>query len=97
MIVDITWSLSEDLFLVLYSDGNMRMYAFDVPEPQLYFEKQATGISSAQWVDTMSGDIITSTIKVGALRLWNAAHPSPKDMLKVGPHGILTITPSRTK
>ena len=42
----------------------------------------------------MSGDLITSTAKVGALRLWNAAHESPKDMLKVGPHGIQTITPS---
>ena len=74
----------------------MSMYAFDIPEPQIKFEKQATGISSVRWVDTMSGDMITSTTKVGALKLWNAAHESPKDMLKVGPHGILTITPSQS-
>lgn len=34
---------------------------------------------------------MTSTSKVGALRLWNAAHPEPKEMIKVGPHGILSI------
>ena len=73
------------------------MYAFEVADPQIIFEKQTTGISSVQWVDTMSGDMITSTVKVGALKLWNAAHETPKDMLKVGPHGILTITPSLTK
>ena len=45
------------------------------------------------WVDNISGDIITSTVKVGALRLWNASNENPKDMIKIGPHGITCIMP----
>ena len=50
-----------------------------------------------QWVDNVSGDIITSTNKVGALRLWNASNENPKEMIKVGPHGISTIVPIKSK
>lgn len=57
------------------------------------FEKQSTGISSIAWMDNISGDFISSTSKVGALRVWNAAHDNPKDMIKVGPHGISAIFP----
>lgn len=84
-IEDICWSLSEFLFLVVYSDGSMRLYEFEVPEPQIVFERTSTGISSVSWLDTMSGDFLTATTKVGALRLWNAAHETSKDMLKIGP------------
>jgi hypothetical protein len=49
------------------------------------------------WVDNISGDIVTSTNKVGALRLWNASNPVPKDMIKVGPHGISSIFPIKGK
>ena len=44
-------------------------------------------------MDNISGDFISSTSKVGALRVWNAAHDNPKDMIKVGPHGISAIFP----
>lgn len=47
------------------------------------------------WVDNVSGDIVTSSTKVGALKIWNAAHESNKDMIKVGPHGIHHIEPVR--
>jgi hypothetical protein len=44
-------------------------------------------------MDNISGDFVSSTAKVGALRVWNAAHESPKEMIKVGPHGISAIFP----
>lgn len=43
------------------------------------------------WIDTVSGDILTASTKVGALRIWNASNPSPKDMIKVSPHGIICM------
>ena len=46
-------------------------------------------------MDNISGDILTSTPKVGALRVWNAANETPKDMIKVAPHGIQLIVPVR--
>ena len=44
-------------------------------------------------MDRISGDFITSTAKVGALKMWNVAHTESKHMLKVSPKGIVTLTP----
>ena len=49
------------------------------------------------WIDNISGDIITSSPKVGALKVWNAANETPKDMIKVAPHGIFLIVPVKAK
>jgi hypothetical protein len=38
------------------------------------FEKQNIGVSSALWIDKVSGDFVTSSRKTGALRIWNAAN-----------------------
>lgn len=69
----------------------MVLYSAESEIPVMKFEKQSMGITAAAWIDNISGDFITASSKVGALRLWNAAHDSPKDMIKVGPHGILMI------
>lgn len=42
-------------------------------------------------MDNISGDIVTSSSKVGALKVWNAANEAPKDMIKIGPHGITSM------
>ena len=60
------------------------------------FEKQPAGISKAQWLDNVSGDFITSSAKVGALRVFNAAQPTPKDMIKVSRHGIVNFIPCQS-
>ena len=36
----------------------------------------------------MSGDFITSSLKVGAFRIWNASQKSSKSIIKVGGYGI---------
>ena len=71
----------------------MSMASLDSLQVVMNFEKQSTPISSLAWMDNISGDIVTSTSKVGALKVWNAASDSPKDMIKVGPHGITCIVP----
>ena len=75
----------------------MILFSLETYAPVIKFERQTTGISSLAWVDNVSGDIVTSTNKVGALRLWNAANESAKDMLKVAPHGITQIIPIKAK
>lgn len=52
------------------------------------YERQTVGVNGIIWRDDKSGDFITSNRKVGTLRLWNAAHKDPKQVLKVGSHGI---------
>jgi len=37
------------------------------------FEKQQSGISKVCWLDNVSGDFVTTTARVGVLRIWNAA------------------------
>lgn len=77
--------------MALSDKGDMMLASTEESEVKTTFQKQQTGISSISWIDNISGDFISSTNKVGALRLWNAAHSEPKEMIKVGPHGILSI------
>lgn len=49
------------------------------------------------WMDNISGEIVTASTKVGALRIWSSASDTPKDMIKVGPHGIASIYPLKHK
>jgi len=81
----IKYNPGEDIFVHLFSNQHMVLISEDTKEVQVEFEKQVNDITSVCWVDNVSGDFVTSTSKVGALRLWNAAHSKPKDMIKVGP------------
>jgi WD40 repeat protein len=96
-VVDLAWNPGDNLLIALFENGRMCMFSVESLTLAIIFEKQPTGISSCQWVDNISGDIITSTNKVGALRLWSASNENPKDMIKVGPHGISTIHPIKGK
>ena len=40
------------------------------------------------WIDNMSGDLITSSPKIGALKVWNVSHKSPRSTVKVGSTGV---------
>lgn len=60
------------------------------------FEKQQAGISKVQWLDNISGDFITASSKVGALRIFNAAQPAHKEMMKVSRYGILNVIPMQS-
>ena len=52
------------------------------------FDRQGIGVSQVRWIDNMSGNFITTSSKVGALRLWNASLKTPKSIIKVGSTGI---------
>ena len=45
------------------------------------------------WIDNMSGDLITSCPKIGALKVWNVSHKSPRSTLKVGSTGVKAFLP----
>lgn len=45
----------------------------------------------AVWIDQISGDFLVASPKVGALRIYNAAIPVCKDIIKVSRHGIYDI------
>ena len=93
-VCDIKWNPGEDVFVIYYATGNMSLYAMGSSEANVVFEPQSNQISSLAWMDNVSGDFVTSTNKVGALRMWNAAHTEPRSMIKIGPHGIKKILPA---
>jgi WD40 repeat protein len=55
------------------------------------FETANQGLSKACWTDNVSGDFLTSSARVGAVKLWNASQPHPKETLKVSRHGVTSI------
>ena len=71
-ICDLAWNPGEDILIVVHASGKMRLYTKDATTPSIKFEKQTNLITSVGWVDALSGDFITSSLSVGALRLWNA-------------------------
>jgi WD40 repeat protein len=50
-------------------------------------------INKIVWREDKSGDIVTSSRKVGALRLWNVAQDQPKQVIKIGSHGVHALKP----
>ena len=57
----------------------------------MMFEIPPGGVSKAMWIDTISGDFLVASPKTGVLRIYNAAMPASKDIIKVSRHGILDM------
>ena len=55
------------------------------------FEIPPGGVSKAMWIDTISGDFLVASPKTGVLRIYNAAMPASKEIIKVSRHGILDM------
>jgi len=59
--------------LVAFSDGSMRVYDYANPDSAEVFFSSHGQINSLAWINNKSGDFITSSKKVGALKVWNVA------------------------
>ena len=92
-VSDLAWNPGENLLLALFVDGAMGLISLETLTFVMIFEKQSVRISSVAWMDNISGEIVTASTKIGALKIWSSATDSPKDMIKVGPHGIAAILP----
>ena len=90
-LIDAEWNPGEDVFITLSNQGKIYLYAIDEAPIKMEFERQTGGISKVCWLDNVSGDFATSSAKMGTLRVWNAANPKPKDIIKVNQFGILNI------
>lgn len=74
-VVDLLWNPGEDVFLALFSLGTLRLYGQTEKNHKMQFEAQTSGISKVSWMDNVSGDFITTSVRVGAIKIWNAAQP----------------------
>jgi len=55
------------------------------------YERQKTGNDTVEWLADKSGNFISSSRKVGVIRLWNVAHKEASRVVKVGNYGIHTF------
>ena len=74
-VIDLLWNPGEDVFLTLFKDGSLRLYGQEEVQHKMEFEALSHGISKVCWMDNISGDFITSSVRVGAIKIWNAAQP----------------------
>jgi len=87
-VEDLAWYKGEDYALASYSDGTMCVFEIGHDKPRNTFERQAAGIQSAFWMNDKSGNFITISKTVGALRIWNVAQKSPQKMIKIASVGV---------
>jgi len=64
------------------------MFEAENGNESIVFERQGVSINCLSWMYNMSGDFITTSEKIGALRIWNASQKSSKTVIKTGSLGI---------
>ena len=85
---DIVYSPGEDVFLVVLLDGNVYLSGQGNIEVKMKFTQPQGGVSRVVWIDQVSGDFLTASPKAGVLRIYNAALPHHKEIIKVSKYGI---------
>ena len=90
-VKDIIYSSGEDVFLVVRKDGQVYLFGAENDEVRMMFEIPPGGVSKALWIDAISGDFLVASPKTGVLRIYNAAMPTSKEIIKVSRHGILDM------
>lgn len=87
-VEDVAWYRGESYALAAYCDGTMHVFEQDCSKPRNVFERQSVGVQSVLWINNKSGDFITTSKTVGALKIWNVAQKTPKKMIKIVSSGI---------
>ena len=90
-VKDIVYSPGEDVFLVVRTDGQLFLVGVKENAIKMEFTAPQGGVSRAVWIDAISGDFLVCSSKVGVLRLYNAANPICKEIIKVSRHGITDL------
>lgn len=82
----------EPTIMVIRKDGQFFLFGQDSEDPVMTFEAPpGGGTSRIVWIDSVSGDFLLGSKKAGVLRLYNAAMPACKEIIKVSRHGIYDI------
>ena len=79
------------MFLCIRKDGQIILFGGAERQYKMLFDVPPGGVSRAVWIDSVSGDFLVASPTAGVLRLFNAAQPTSKEVIKVSRHGILDI------
>ena len=87
-IEDAQWHPAENYFIASYCDGTIKLFEGFKETASYEFEAQNTGVKAMNWLNDRSGDFLTSSLKAGVLKMWNASQKVPKRTIKVGIQGV---------
>ena len=90
-VKEIVHSPGEDVFIAVRGDGMCILYGIDYDKVEMMFETTQGSLSRLVWIDNVSGDFLAAYSNAGVLRVFNAAYPSCKEIIKVSRHGIQDI------
>eukprot|EP00826_Nyctotherus_ovalis_P013547 TRINITY_DN13688_c0_g1_i12.p1 TRINITY_DN13688_c0_g1~~TRINITY_DN13688_c0_g1_i12.p1 ORF type:complete len:273 (-),score=63.29 TRINITY_DN13688_c0_g1_i12:218-1036(-) len=90
-IEDAQWHPAENYLIASFCNGEIKLFEGFKETEMLTFDRQGTPVRTMNWVHDTSGDFITSSLKMGAIKLWNASQKTPKQTIKVGTKGIQTF------
>ncbi len=78
-ILSIAWDPFEDHIIISLQEGTAVLVNYSTNAELCnviqVFERQAQGINFISWYEDKSGDFISGSSKVGAIRVWNVAQP----------------------
>lgn len=88
-VTDAQWDpLSEDYLLVSFQDGSLALYDVSSSTEIHTFDIQSQPVKSIAWAKAQPGNFLTSTERVGVLKLWNVSQRTPLSQIKVGHSGV---------
>ena len=85
--------LSQNYFIVVWSDGTFSLFDSESEKEMQTFDKQSAGISALVWIKSIPGGFVTSNEKIAAIKLWTVSSRSPLKTIKAGFGGILKMVP----
>jgi hypothetical protein len=82
-IEDMAWDHGEDHLMVSFAHGKMGMIDFNGFSKEkttwkFIYERQKQGNHCISWRENRSGDFVTSSRKMGIIKIFNVASKSPK-------------------
>lgn len=72
-------------------DGTLFLFGTQENEIKMEWPAPQGGVSRVLWIDSISGDFLVSSPNTGALKIYNAANPTCKEIIKVSRHAILDM------
>ena len=87
--------MGENNFIAVQASGKFFLFNQEDDQIKVKFDPVQTGVSRICWKDRVSGEFLVASPKTGILKLYKAAMPTPKEVIKVSRFGIKDITPTR--
>ena len=87
-VVDIQWDRLSSIYLLAAYSSFVSLWDTEQKTEINKFDKQPSGISSVSWLDWTAGNFVTSNVKTGLVKVWNASQKQPLEIMRAAPSGV---------